>query len=113
MSKSVNQASKVNQVSNGGFAVFSDENAPASKLPTASGEWKQPPTNAAIVKENTQKPGKWNNCKVKRWLFGLLFYSFWVDVRHQASWKMVRKSVQKTDLSLYRSTVSRDTCHFT
>eukprot|EP00794_Sanderia_malayensis_P020252 gene20252-22236_t len=46
-----------------GFTVFCDENPSSSKLPSATGEWKKPPTNTIIVKENKQEAGKWNSGK--------------------------------------------------
>ena len=55
----------VKQVPGNTFAVFEDENAITTRLPAGTGEWKKPPTNSTIVKENTQKPGKWNTGKVR------------------------------------------------
>ena len=57
---------KGNKTNGSAFAVYKDVTAPSSRLPSATGEWKQPPTNSKIVKENTQKPGQWNKGKVSR-----------------------------------------------
>eukprot|EP00795_Rhopilema_esculentum_P003064 gene3064-1349_t len=46
------------------IVVYEDENASESKVPAARGEWKEPPINSKIIKENASKPAKWTSSKI-------------------------------------------------
>ena len=48
-----------------GFTVFcEDDTQEMSSIPPQTGEWQVPPTKPIGTKENTSKPGKWNEAKV-------------------------------------------------
>jgi len=52
------------QVPGSSFTVFEDGRCSASSLPTEKGVWRSAPEHSKMVKENTQRPGKWTSAKI-------------------------------------------------
>ena len=53
-----------NQVPGSLFQVFEDGACSASSLPIETGAWRSAPEHSKMVKENTQRPGKWTSARV-------------------------------------------------
>lgn len=49
---------------NPAFTVFNEDVEEMKTIAPSTGDWQMPPTRQTVTKENTQKPGKWNESKV-------------------------------------------------